>query len=99
RPGLRVDPRPHREQVMRSEIFAGNTPVESPQRFALQNPQSLRVGLGPEVLATKGAMVSYRGQLQFHHEKSGGIGKLAKKVVTSEDVSLMRVSGQGQVWF
>src|SRR5699024_5834110 len=25
--------------------------------------------------------------------------KLAKKVVTSEDVSLMRVSGQGEVWF
>ncbi|MDN5893951.1 MAG: AIM24 family protein [Nocardioides sp.] len=84
---------------MRSEIFSGSAPVESQERFALQNPQSMRVGLGADVLATKGAMVSYRGQVQFHHEKSGGIGKLAKKVATSEDVSLMRVSGQGEVWF
>src|SRR3546814_17049694 len=27
------------------------------------------------------------------------MAKLAKKIVTSEDVSLMRVTGQGEVWF
>src|SRR3546814_14265840 len=27
------------------------------------------------------------------------MAKLAKKIVTSEDVSLLRVTGQGEVWF
>ncbi|CAM3192540.1 AIM24 family protein [Nocardioides dubius] len=65
----------------------------------MQNNQMIRVGLGPDVLATKGAMVAYQGNVAFHHEKSGSMAKMAKKIVTSEDVSLMRVSGQGEVWF
>lgn len=59
----------------------------------------LRVRLGPDILATKGAMVAFQGQVQFHHEKSGSVAKLAKKVFTSENLSLMRVSGQGEVFF
>ncbi|WP_299053113.1 AIM24 family protein [uncultured Nocardioides sp.] len=85
---------------MRSDLFAReNLEVQSQERWTLQNPQMLRVGLGPDVLATKGSMVAYQGQVQFHHEKSGSLGKLAKKVLTSENVSLMRVSGQGEVFF
>ena len=45
--------------------------MQSLERFTLQNDQMLRVGLGPDVLATKGAMVAYVGQVEFHHEKSG----------------------------
>ena len=86
--------------LMKSELFdQANLRVQSNERFTLQNDQMLRVGLGPDVLATKGAMVAYTGQVQFHHEKSGSMAKLAKKIVTSEDVSLMRVSGQGEVYF
>ena len=44
-------------------------------------------------------MVGYTGQLQFHSEKTGSMAKLAKKIVTSENVSLMRVSGRGEIWF
>jgi uncharacterized protein (AIM24 family) len=85
---------------MKSELFAqSNLEVSGAQRFALQNPQLLRVSLGPEVLAVKGAMVAYQGQIAFHHEKAGGMGKLLKKVLTSEDMPLMRVSGQGEVFF
>jgi uncharacterized protein (AIM24 family) len=85
---------------MRSPVFdSGNVPVRSEERYALQNSRMLRVGLGPDVLATKGAMVSYVGQLQFHHEKAGSLAKLGKKLLTGEDVSLMRVSGQGEIWF
>ena len=51
------------------------------------------------MLATKGCMVAFQGQVRFDHEKSGGLAKLAKKVMTFEDVSLMRVSGQGEVFF
>jgi len=85
---------------MKSELFdQSNLEVAGDRRFALQNPQMLRVALGPDLLAVKGAMVAYQGQVAFHHEKSGSVGKLLKKVLTSEDMPLMRVSGQGEVFF
>jgi uncharacterized protein (AIM24 family) len=85
---------------MQSDLFAqSNLEVEGQHRFALQNPQLLRVALGADVLAVKGAMVAFQGQIQFHHEKAGSVGKLLKKVLTSEDVPLMRVSGNGEVFF
>ncbi len=85
---------------MHSELFdQANLEREGEGRFALQNSQLLRVSLGPDVLAVKGAMVAYQGQIRFDHEKAGGIGKLLKKVVTSEDMPLMRVSGTGEVFF
>ena len=59
----------------------------------------LRVVLGPDVLAVKGSMVAFQGQIEFTHEKAGSVGKLLKKMVTSEDNPLMRVSGQGEVFF
>jgi uncharacterized protein (AIM24 family) len=85
---------------MRSDLFAqSHLEQQSQERFVLQNSQMLRVSLGPDVLATKGSMVAFQGQVRFDHEKAGGIAKLAKKILTSEDVSLMRVSGQGEVFF
>jgi uncharacterized protein (AIM24 family) len=84
---------------MKSELFAqSNLEVEG-SRFALQNPQLLRVAFGEDVLAVKGAMVAYQGQIAFHHEKSGSMGKLLKKMLTNEDMPLMRVSGSGEVFF
>src|SRR5215210_409559 len=84
---------------MQSELFAqSNLEVEG-KRFALQNSQLLRVALGGDVLTVKGAMVAYQGQVRFDHEKAGSVGKLLKKMVTSEDMPLMRVSGQGEVFF
>jgi uncharacterized protein (AIM24 family) len=86
---------------MRSELFeSSNMEVaDGAQRFQLQNSQILRVSLGSDVLAIKGVMVAFQGSIQFHHEKAGGLGKLMKKVLTSEDMPLMRVSGQGEVFF
>jgi uncharacterized protein (AIM24 family) len=84
---------------MHSDLFASSNLEVEGQRFALQNSQLLRVALGPDVLAVKGAMVAYQGQVRFDHEKSGSLGKLLKKMVTSEDMPLMRVSGQGEVFF
>lgn len=85
---------------MKSDLFAqSNLEVEGAHRFALQNPQLLRVSLGEDVLAVKGAMVAFQGQVSFHHEKAGGMAKLLKKVLTSEDMPLMRVSGRGEVFF
>lgn len=85
---------------MQSHLFdTSNLEVEGQTRFALQNSQLLRVSLGPDVLAVKGAMVAYQGNVTFNHEGAGSVGKLLKKLVTSEDVPLMRVSGQGEVFF
>jgi uncharacterized protein (AIM24 family) len=84
---------------MKSELFAqSNLEVEG-HRFTLQNSQLLRVALGPDVLSVKGAMVAFQGEIRFEHERAGSVGKLLKKMVTSEDMPLMRVSGQGEVFF
>jgi len=85
---------------MQSSLFhESNLEISGQNRFALQNSQMLRVALGPDVLAAKGAMVAYQGQITFHHESAGSVGKLLKKVLTNEDLPLMRVSGQGEVFF
>jgi uncharacterized protein (AIM24 family) len=85
---------------MQSDLFAqANLELEGAHRFAVQNPQLLRVALGPDVLATKGAMVAFQGRVTFQHEGSGSVGKLLKKVLTNEDLPLMRVSGEGEVFF
>jgi uncharacterized protein (AIM24 family) len=85
---------------MKSDLFAqSNLEVETQTRFALQNEQMLRVSLGPDVLSVKGAMVAFQGQVRFDHEKSGSMGKMLKKAFTAEDMPLMRVSGQGEVFF
>lgn len=91
---------------MRSDLFASANHEldgqEASARFARQNAQMLRVALGPsspDVLATKGSMVAYQGSVRFDHEGSGSVGKLLKKVLTNEDLPLMRVSGTGDVFF
>jgi len=84
---------------MHSALFDQSNLEATGERFALQNSQMLRVSLGPDVLATKGAMVAFQGSIEFHHEGAGGMGKMLKKMVTSEDNPLMRVTGQGEVFF
>lgn len=85
---------------MKSDLFAqANLEVQTTERFVLQNPRMLKVTLGAPVLATKGVMVAYQGQVTFEHKSAGSIGKLMKKVMTSEDNPLMTVEGQGEVFF
>ncbi|MFC5677868.1 AIM24 family protein [Aeromicrobium endophyticum] len=85
---------------MKSDLFSqANLEVQTSERFTLQNPRMLKVTLGAPVLATKGVMVAYQGQVTFEHKSAGSIGKLMKKVVTSEDNPLMTVAGQGEVFF
>jgi uncharacterized protein (AIM24 family) len=51
------------------------------------------------VLSAKGAMVAFQGQITFNHEGSGSLGKFVKRALTAEDTPLMRVAGQGEVFF
>jgi len=85
---------------MRSTLFdQGHSEIATADRFALQNSRMLKVTLGPDVLAVKGAMVAYQGKVTFTHEGAGSMRRLLKKVMTSEDNPLMRVNGQGEVFF
>lgn len=85
---------------MRSELFNQiHAEKEVNERWVLQSKKMLRVGMGPDVLSAKGAMVAYQGNLDFKHEGSGSVGKFMMKMVSGEGDNLMRVSGQGEVFF
>lgn len=85
---------------MRSAIFdQSHQEKETGQRWTLQSNKMLRVALGPEVLAAQGVMVAYQGNVDFSFQGAGGVGRLVKKMVTGEGGNLMRVSGQGEVFF
>ncbi len=84
---------------MRSNLFGTNLESATTDRFTLQNSRMLRVALDGEVMARQGAMVAYQGQVDFAYQGSGGMGKLFKKTFTGEGMSLMKVSGHGDVFF
>ncbi|WP_088288885.1 AIM24 family protein [Kineosporia sp. A_224] len=85
---------------MRSQLFdTANAEVQTQERWVKQNSKMVKVSLGQDVLAVKGAMVAYQGQVTFNHEGSGSVGKFIRRALTNEDTPLMRVAGQGEVFF
>ena len=85
---------------MRSPIFDQNhREQETGQRWVLQSGKMLRVALGPEVLAAQGAMVAYQGAMDFSYQGSKNLSGMLKKAVSGEGGNLMRVTGQGEVFF
>ena len=64
-----------------------------------QNPQLVRFTLvkNAEVLALQGSMVAYQGDADFSHESSGVLRKLIGNL-TGQQLKLMRVRGDGQVF-
>jgi uncharacterized protein (AIM24 family) len=87
---------------MRSQLFdATNAEVATGERWAKQSPKMAKATVvpGQDILAIKGAMVAYQGQVTFNHEGSGSLGKFVRRALTSEDAPLMRVGGQGEVFF
>jgi uncharacterized protein (AIM24 family) len=85
---------------MRSELFsADNLEKESAEPgIRLQNSKMLKVELNGEVMARRGAMVGYQGQVQFQALGAGGIGKWLKSKVTGEGVPIMKMTGRGDVF-
>ena len=69
----------------------------SSESFSLQNAHLLKVVLNGDILARKGAMVAHQGQISFEHH-SAGMSRLAKKVLSSDQVSLMHARGQGDLF-
>ncbi|MEH3032463.1 MAG: AIM24 family protein [Aeromicrobium erythreum] len=62
-----------------------------------QNDRLLRVRIAQPFLAKQGAMVAYQGNVDFAYQ-GGGAAKFLKKAVTGEGLSIMQVSGQGDVF-
>ena len=85
---------------MRSELFsADNLEKESSQPgMRLQNSKMLKVELNGEIMARRGAMVGYQGQVQFQGLGAGGVGKWLKSKVTGEGVPIMKMTGKGDVF-
>ena len=85
---------------MRSELFsADNLEKESTQPgMRLQNSKMLKVELNGEIMARRGAMVGYQGQVQFQGLGAGGVGKWLKSKVTGEGVPIMKMTGKGDVF-
>lgn len=72
-----------------------------PGSFGLQNSRMLKVdlaGAGGHFFAKQGSMVAYQGDVDFAFQGSGGVSKLFKKAFTGEGMSLMKVSGSGDVF-
>ncbi|MFG2621933.1 AIM24 family protein [Streptomyces sp. NPDC048507] len=85
---------------MQSELFASENlakPSSAPG-MTLQNAKSVKYTVNGEMLARQGAMVAFRGNLQFER-KGQGIGGMLKRAVTGEGLALMSVRGQGEAWF
>jgi len=65
----------------------------------LQHLKLLKVRLSKgEIQAKKGSMVAYQGEVKFEHAGSGGFGRMIKKVTTGEGTTLMKMSGEGEVF-
>jgi uncharacterized protein (AIM24 family) len=73
--------------------------VESQNPFNLQNSKLLKVELNQVTIQAKlGSMVAYQGDVSFEHAGSGGMGRMLKKAMTGEGQSLMKITGQGEVF-
>ncbi|MFE2743532.1 AIM24 family protein [Streptomyces scopuliridis] len=83
---------------MQSPLFA-YTEQQTQDRYAVQNPQLLRVALTgqDDVLARKGAMVAYQGLIDFDGEYQSQ-SQRRSRAHTGEGLELMRCSGQGTVY-
>jgi uncharacterized protein (AIM24 family) len=67
------------------------------ERMVAQSSKILKVTMGPDLLARKGAMVAHEGFIEFGHE-GAGLERFVKKWMTGEGVPLMRCTGQGDLY-
>jgi uncharacterized protein (AIM24 family) len=83
--------------VIHGELLQINRPNPSRDRMVAQNSKMLKVTMGPDLLARKGAMVAYDGFIDFDHQ-GAGLERFVKKWLTGEGVPLMRCTGQGDLY-
>ncbi|MFM9455319.1 AIM24 family protein [Streptomyces europaeiscabiei] len=85
---------------MKSDLFSNENMVQPAYApgMSVQNAKSIKYAVNGEMLARQGAMIAYRGNLQFER-KGQGVGGMLKRAVTGEGLALMAVRGQGEAWF
>lgn len=91
--------------MLNSDLFGQQAAEVSGQGLlAKQNSKMIKASLaGGELFARQGTMVVYQGDARFEHEgvsfDGAGLKKLVKKALTGEGLELMRVTGNGEVFF
>lgn len=85
---------------MKSDLFSNENMIQPAYApgMSVQNAKSIKYAVNGEMLARQGAMIAYRGNLQFER-KGQGMGGMLKRAVTGEGLPLMAVRGQGEAWF
>ncbi|WP_060885914.1 AIM24 family protein [Streptomyces caniscabiei] len=85
---------------MKSDLFSNEHMVQPAYApgMSVQNAKSIKYAVNGEMLARQGAMIAFRGNLQFER-KGQGVGGMLKRAVTGEGLALMAVRGQGEAWF
>lgn len=85
---------------MKSDLFSSEHMAEQATApgMTLQNAKSIKYAVSGEMHARQGAMIAFRGDLQFER-KGQGLGGMLKRAVTGEGLPLMVVRGQGEAWF
>lgn len=73
---------------------------EENEFFELETSRILEVNLTEFVWAKMGSMISYTGRIKFERERvlEHGLGKMFKKALTDEGTSLMKATGNGQLY-
>lgn len=83
---------------MKSSLFTfSETTNQENEKFVLQNKHTLLVNLAGEVYAKQGAMSAYQGEMNFEFH-GGGASRMFKKIVTGENLQLMKVTGNGDLF-
>ncbi|GIJ52241.1 hypothetical protein Val02_91270 [Virgisporangium aliadipatigenens] len=73
--------------------------VQGPGRWVQQNHKLVKVVLGPEASAKKGAMVAYQGDIEFGHRSGGGgIRGRIERNLTGQGLDFMTIRGVGEVF-
>ncbi|MFF4755978.1 AIM24 family protein [Streptomyces sp. NPDC002514] len=66
--------------------------------MSIENAKCIKYAVDGEMFARQGAMIAFRGNLQFER-KGQGVGGMLKRAVTGEGLPLMAVRGRGEAWF
>lgn len=83
---------------MKSSVFHQTEKTDQEhEKFVMQNDHMLLVNLDGEVYAKQGAMAAYQGNIDFEYH-GGGLSRTFKKIVTGEDLRLMKCTGRGDLF-
>jgi stress response protein SCP2/uncharacterized protein (AIM24 family) len=97
---LYKEPPPSMAQPVPPGAMASLTPYaenQAPGRWVLQNPRLVKVRLGEDAVALRGAMVAYQGNIDFDYKGRGLRGMLEERL-TGQGLKLMTCKGQGEVF-